>query len=241
MEANNVIEPRIECLDSRSLSGRFMPQRYSVGNLHSRKKRGAMRFVLTYRGLLPPSGDPQDKHAIRRQLHPQLKRQWEVEPALDRWRIVSEEWYKQENAKAEIWTPVAVEFTRGPFRFLPLVVKHLHLVCTLDITMLRPEEPGKILQHGGDIDNRMKTLFDSLRMPANDSEVAGFAPASDESPFYCLLEDDCLVTSLQVKTERLLRPLDNPKESRVELLIAVNVRPTRLTRASFKVLEGWLP
>src|SRR5438128_9764152 len=149
-----MIEPRIECSHSNQPSF-FRPQRYSVGNLHSKRKPG-MRFVLTYRGLLPPSGDARDKHEIRKQFHPQLKRQWEVEPSL-RMGIVNEAFYKQElvRMQKDEWPyAVGVEFTRGLFRFIPLVVKHLCLVCSLDVTMLRPEEPGKILKHGGDIDNR---------------------------------------------------------------------------------------
>ena len=199
-----------------------------------------MRFVLTYRGLLPPSGDAKDKHLIRKDFHPQLKRQWEVEPSLPEWKV-SEAFHKEDEArmKAECSFPRGLEFTRGPFCFVPLVTKHLCLVCSLDVTMLRPEEPGQILRHGGDIDNRMKTLFDSLRMPTAESEVSGLCPDANETPFYCLLEDDSLVTSLQVKTERLLRPTGTP-ESQVELLIAVSVRPTRLTTANFKMLGGWI-
>jgi hypothetical protein len=199
-----------------------------------------MRFVLTYRGLLPPNGDRENKHVIRRQLHPQLRKLWEVEPAFSDRTVVSAQDFKRENEKQAISSPVAVEFPCGSFHFRPLVVKHLDLICTLDITMLRPEEPGRILRHGGDIDNRMKTLFDSLRMPAASTEVEGLVPDSQETPFYCLLEDDCLVTSLQVKTERLLRPLDR-QESHVELLLAVTVKPTRLTSANFKVPAVWLP
>jgi hypothetical protein len=96
--------------------------------------------------------------------------------------------------------------------------------------MMRPAEPGDVL-HGGDIDNRMKTLFDALCVPKPE-QIRRLSPESDdEKPFYCLLEDDSLVTSLQVKTERLLRPSelsDKHHESRVDLLIAVNVRPTRI-------------
>ena len=32
-----------------------------------------MRFTLIYRGPLPANGDARSKHAVRRQLHPQLK------------------------------------------------------------------------------------------------------------------------------------------------------------------------
>jgi hypothetical protein len=74
-------------------------------------------------------------------------------------------------------------------------------------------------------------LFDSLYVP-DQNALKGLAPRDDEAPFYCLLEDDVLVTSLQVKTERLLSPLPErdgkTPESNVELLIAVSVRPTSI-------------
>jgi hypothetical protein len=42
---------------------------------------------------------------------------------------------------------------------------------------------GRIVQ-GGDIDNRLKTLFDALRIPKTMSETGGGAVADDESPFF---------------------------------------------------------
>lgn len=41
-----------------------------------------MRFVLTYSGALPPNGNPQEKHQIRKTLLPQLKKQWAIDPIL---------------------------------------------------------------------------------------------------------------------------------------------------------------
>jgi len=47
-------------------------------------------------------------------------------------------------------------------KFLPLVRQSLSLVCKLDILFLRKEEPGGIITQSGDIDNRLKTLFDGI-------------------------------------------------------------------------------
>jgi hypothetical protein len=211
-----------------------------------------MRFVLTYRGLLPPNGDRIEKHAIRKQLHPQLKKQWEVEQTLLELTRITEATYKQEQEEQKVMKdlgmhamvfPKAVEVKKGPFTCLPLVTKKLHLVCSLDIIMLRPESPGQILRSGGDIDNRMKTLFDGLRIPEYDNELVGLSPEPDETPFYCLLEDDALVTSLQVRTERLLRPVPNLEghpEIQAELLIAINVRPTMVYVGNVGFLSDWL-
>jgi hypothetical protein len=88
--------------------------------------------------------------------------------------------------------------------------------------------PGVPLIHsGGDIDNRLKVLFDALRVPANCDEVAGAVKASDEDPyFFCLLEDDALITEVSVTTDTLLTPYVTGQENDVHLVINVKVRPT---------------
>jgi len=71
---------------------------------------------------------------------------------------------------------------------------------------LRNDAPGALIR-SGDLDNRIKTVFDALRMPTNVDELGGYdAPAEEEDPFYCLLEDDYLITHLSVETDRLLEP-----------------------------------
>jgi hypothetical protein len=104
----------------------------------------------------------------------------------------------------------------------------LNLISELDITFLRPEAPGAIITKGGDIDNRIKTLLDGLRMPKDMTEIpTGDAPTADENPFYCLLEDDTLVTRLNVDADRLLEPVKD--RSDVLLLIHVQIKWTQGT------------
>jgi hypothetical protein len=52
-------------------------------------------------------------------------------------------------------------------------------------------------------------------------------PESDETPFFCLLEDDNLVTSLAVRTSQLLET--DVDESTVELLVGVRIGRTKNT------------
>jgi hypothetical protein len=206
---------------------------YSVGSVPSRG--GGMRFVLVYKGPLHSKGDLKDIHAIRKQFHPQLQQQWEVNPALA----------ALAGTKPEISPtiipgfdpPSPVKMTHGSFCFAPMVVKRFHLVCSLDITFLRPEDTGDLVRHGGDIDNRIKTLFDSLRVPS-ESEVAKLSPDADENPFYCLLEDDRLIAGFQVKAERLLVPDTASRKGYVELMIGVVVWPTRITYENICFLGG---
>ena len=73
-------------------------------------------------------------------------------------------------------------------------------------SVLLGDGPGSIVKSGGDIDNRLKVLFDALRMPQTCDEVCGDVPAEDENPFFCLLEDYKLISKVQVETNRLLTP-----------------------------------
>jgi hypothetical protein len=70
----------------------------------------------------------------------------------------------------------------------------------------------------------MKTLFDALRVP-NFAELPNDEiPADHEEPFYCLLQDDALITTLAVRTDEWLEQGDS---RHVLLVIHVNVKPTR--------------
>src|SRR5947207_8979098 len=86
-------------------------------------------------------------------------------------------------------------FPVGPFKFVPLVTNYLFLTCRLDITILRRHRPGR----NADLDNRLLTLFDSLRKPHAQSELPPNAiPEAHEEPFCCLLEDDSLITDYAI-------------------------------------------
>ena len=117
------------------------------------------------------------------------------------------------------------------FRFAPLVTERLRLFGGLRITMLRPEAPGSIVTQGGDIDNRIKTLLDALRMPKGCQELPRNDAAKDgEDPFFCVLEDDNLITEFSVVTDRLLEPCEH--SSLVVLLVHVNIKAVVRTFAN---------
>jgi hypothetical protein len=107
--------------------------------------------------------------------------------------------------------------------------KLLKLVCELNITLLSQANPGSIFEQGkdgGDLDNRLKVLLDALSIPQLSQllDPRGH-PATDEDPFFCLLQDDRLVTKVTVASERLLRPPQSGEvASYVELDIRVNVK-----------------
>jgi hypothetical protein len=77
------------------------------------------------------------------------------------------------------------------------------LGCALDTLFLRFDQPpGEILRGGGDIDNRIKTLFDALQMPSWCEGVD--PPGGSDDLLFCRLEDDSLVTEVKITTDRLL-------------------------------------
>ena len=123
-------------------------------------------------------------------------------------------------------------YKRGAFPCFPLVRADLHLVCDLDILFLRRENPGSLIGAGGDLDNRIKVLFDALRVPADDNEVRDLKPDPGKELEYlvCLTEDDQLITGFRCTTDRLLEPANSEVEkNNVRLIINVEVKATKLT------------
>ncbi len=196
---------------------------------------GVMSFRLMYQGqLLSSNNDTREKvinniHEIRKQLHFQLKTLWQ----LDR------------NLKMRASSPFKpVTFGPGPAQddigllhiaennerfgvgFIPLVLADFdrRVSCSLDILFLRREKPGKIIQ-GGDLDNRLNTLFDALRIPKTKSEMPD-AIAPEFNPMYCLLPDDGIISEVKVSTDLLLTPAgpEGHAKNNVVLLINVNLQ-----------------
>jgi ECF sigma factor len=104
--------------------------------------------------------------------------------------------------------------------YFPLVRNSLGLVCGIRVLFLRREPPGRVYQ-GGDIDGRLKTLFDALAVP-QENAINEQQQVPDDRTFYCLLEDDALITAIDVKSEQLLGSAGDP--SHVRLAIEVDVR-----------------
>jgi hypothetical protein len=191
-----------------------------------------MKFKLTYEGLLFGASTNNTraahKHEMRKRFHPQLKRLWETAPALKDWIDYPNSTYSEKGGIPRR-DNLANHFSKvSGYRFCPLITKGLGVHCDLDIVFLRTEPPGQII-NSGDIDNRLKTIFDALRMPATVAELGGHSPDPGEDPFYCLLEDDNLVSNLSIQTATLLQPTGDdydPNDSR--LLISVTMQPHTL-------------
>jgi hypothetical protein len=191
---------------------------------------------------------------MRRVFHSQLAELWEVNPVLKRaaglaipaspyWTIEQHHSLPDnpEEAKAAVFNSNRKSDSIHLYKptdkhgksFVPLVRDSMSLMCSLDTLFLRKQEPGKIVQQGGDLDNRLKTLIDGLRMPMYIEEMneAGDVP----EPMYCLLESDTLISKLSVKTDRLLTaPGGSCKEAR--LVINVSLRALRVASYNLPML-----
>lgn len=179
-----------------------------------------VEFRLLFDGPIGSDSRAPIKHEIRRALHPQLRQLWLVNRKLR--KLAS---YEGQRFHAEVQSKLPVKQThlfeddaiqcafknwgdnwsRGPFHCVPLVTEALGLVCRIDILLLRPEDDTHVLAHG-DLDGQVKTLFDGLRMPLNLAETGNTSPNADEDPFFCLLEDDRLVSELRINSDKLLLP-----------------------------------
>lgn len=115
--------------------------------------------------------------------------------------------------------------------YKPLVRESFALHCGLKIIFLRQEAPGKVYQ-AGDLDGRMKTLLDALAMPQHKEQILGRSTKHD--PIFCLLEDDALVSGLQIESERLLTDKSNqPDYVRLNIEVDVRVRQAMIYNQSF--------
>jgi hypothetical protein len=181
-----------------------------------------MKFRMTYDGCLQSDGTAQHKHALRREFHPQLKRLWEVDPNL---KAFADNGIPRLNMLAD-------QYTRLGYRFVPLATSGMSLIAAIDILFLRPGEPGSVIP-SGDIDNRLKTLFDALRMPDSKDELGGYlTPTADEDPFFVLLQNDKLISHIAVETDVLLQPTQSAKgdflPNHARLIITVTLRPYKV-------------
>lgn len=222
-----------------------------------------MKFTLIYDGDLPSTGNhpkPSFVSRIRDGFHDQLFDLWDSHIILRQLQRTARTHLPVTgrpipNGAVVPYTPSKLPDYNGPIpplkpgqtdfcapiqvpnsaTYLPLIRQSLNLACALDILFLRHEDPGALVFQGGDIDGRIKTLFDALRMPSEDEERAGGVPTAD--PLYCLLESDTLISDLSVKTGRLLG--DRAKKPHtVRLTIDVTVKVLRVMNENQCLIGG---
>jgi hypothetical protein len=189
-----------------------------------------MEFRLVYKGILSSNGFKEEKQKIRKEIHAQLKKLWNQEPLInaDKELIGDKE---PDDDSRRIWGVGNHIKNIGTFKFVPLISRATKWIAELDILFLSQEEAGQMIKNNGDIDNRLKTLFDALRTPQSENEVPkGDSPTDDEKPFFCLLEDDKLITKVSVTVDQLLNPpFMSPNNKELLVIIKVNTKKTMIT------------
>ncbi len=202
-----------------------------------------MRFHLVYNGALPSAGNkakPADVLRIRKKISPQLKQLWGTHDAL---RLLQERAVVERPGNSTVRVghglaprgladayPQEFEYLAMPIRvgcktYQPLVRQSLHLCAELSILFLRQDDPGALISQGGDLDGRLKTLLDALRMPSEQEQTANPPP---EASLFCLLENDSLVSRLDIRTDRLLFPATEHQHE-VHLVIEVSVKVLQIS------------
>jgi hypothetical protein len=203
-----------------------------------------MKFTLTYDGSLASNGKPRAKQAIREQIHPQLVELWDSHPTLKALRqqrhvaphiagLPFEPTLDANGNQRFLDVDLCEPVTKKQYQFLLLVRQRLALTCSLKIMFLRKEAPGRIYQ-GGDIDNRIKTLLDALAVPQHDEQVDR---PTIVGMTHCLLEDDSLITGLDIHTHRLLGS-NKTTTNEVRLIMEVDVQVTMPRVHNLKFLGG---
>jgi hypothetical protein len=74
-----------------------------------------------------------------------------------------------------------------------------------NILILFRHQPYRAYNYG-DLDNRVKTLVDGLRMPEQCSELPkDIVSSPDEDPFFVLMDDDRVIYEFRVTTDQAIR------------------------------------
>ena len=200
-----------------------------------------MKFRLTYSGPVKSSGNkpkPKNKHEMRLAFHDQLANLWQVNPILQEFshteaptleRAIEPDFLATYNERLSDNIPTKYRYSELLIRehkdhgiqWHPLITIENKLVCELSILMLRPNDNRSVVQ-GGDIDGRVKTIFDSLSIPRSGDVLSKFP--EHNGTFYTLLSDDSLISKVGIDTDELLELPTDHDDNYAQLVIEVNTR-----------------
>jgi hypothetical protein len=190
-----------------------------------------VEFTLYYRGPLSAKrkGNALEKHNLRRHFHRQLKELWNQPPLNQHFDLIDPKFEPPPDPRTRAIVVAGgkkpdLKEEVGAYTYTSVVSEKIALVADLTITFLRPGPPGGLRDKYGDLDNRIKNLLDGLKIPNDKNVLKNVSTEGDPDPLYCLLEDDSLITRLDIKSDRLLEP--DVEDDEVVLLIHVRTRPT---------------
>jgi hypothetical protein len=173
-------------------------------------------LTLVYQGPLKSNGKAEHKAIVREQFSRQLRPIYERDILRDNVRN-----YVKQNCVKE----VAVA------KFTSLANKVFGLHARIDVTMLSIDNAGIFSAAQGDIDNRLKTLFDALSIPPESQASSVKSPLPDLT--VCLVEDDRLIRDVRVRVGELLLPV----EDKSTVLVIINTTLIRHDEISGTIFE----
>ncbi|TGP53033.1 hypothetical protein EN873_17530 [bacterium M00.F.Ca.ET.230.01.1.1] len=185
-----------------------------------------MRFELFFLGRIPSGnkGGPHWNFAadFRAQMHHQLVRLWKTNPLSEHTKWLSKPY------NDNTWEGVAT-FERHGLDFVVVASQRVSLSIKMDVHFYEPAGELSVASDVADVDNRVKVLFDLLRLPDNPKHVP-----QGLVPHYCLMEDDRLVWELTVKRHRLLRTVETAEYM---TRLDISVLPSRGAMGNLSIVD----
>jgi hypothetical protein len=191
-----------------------------------------MKFHLSFEGSLPSTGNGNDANprpaklkaiwAIRDAIFPQLEHLASTHAAFS----------GRTTGSRVLMHSLIPAILIENYRFKALVKARFKVKCGLKIDLLVNHEPGSVFTKHGDLDNRLKTLLDGLRLPQGAHEIKTnmqpkYLDARGNPDYYlCLLENDVLITALDIEMQRNLSPPIGAGGDHVRANIKVTLEPT---------------
>ena len=226
--------------------------------VENQTRKPLMKFCLTYEGPVPSSQSHagREKMVMRKHFHRQMKYLWSSNTFLRSVKVPvnthpddmlgrqMSDFNRREapsDERIDFSESVAKQYQEFGYRFVPLIRKTNYVVCSLKIRLLRSDDQFSPVS-AGDLDNRVKTIIDSLKKPSNQSECSQYTtPEEGEDPFFVLLEDDKYLSHLEVECTQNLKPdgsgnHNNKRWSQV--WIDVDVKPVVITMDNVPYLGG---
>lgn len=186
-------------------------------------EEGILEFRLSYDGPLlsgQSKAASHEKNRMRKYFHFQLRELWNQDKNLKEYSRVS---VGEPRGKQSYLEMIGDRYAIAGTKYVPLITKASGFWCSLNILFLRRDVPGNLIGNCGDLDNRLKVLFDGLRR-AEPNDNVPIETDPDFIPTYCLLEDDKLITSLSVTSDRLLNPIKFGEEGVGDIKLVIHVQ-----------------
>lgn len=182
-----------------------------------------MKFTLFYSGTIRSSNKKNVNHIneIRCGLSPQIRLLYDYEPLSG----LEAKCEPGEYPEQSIRTFLNVR-NRS---YSCLVNRGFGLACIIHFTFFESSGSLSVASDIGDLDNKVKTLIDALRVPA-ESEVDVVRDSFIGHTVHCLLMDDSYIWEIQVERKRLLHP--EFRKQRTLAQIDVEVIPRKVTIAN---------